>query len=102
MADYLVDTDVLIQAIRLKQGRRELLRDLVANGSSLGCSVVTVAELYAGMRDHEKQRSEAFVAEFDLFDVNLEIARLAGSLRNRWAGQGHSLALPDMFTAATA
>lgn len=90
MADYLVDTDVLIQAIRLKQGRRELSRNLVANGASLGCSVVTVAELYAGMRAHEKQRTEAFVAEFDLFDVNLEIARLAGSLRNRWAEKGHT------------
>lgn len=102
MADFLIDTDILIQAIRRKQGRWELLHDLVASGGTLACSVVTLAELYAGMRAHEKERTDELIAEFDQFEVSREIARYAGLLKNEWAQKGYALTLPDMFIAATA
>jgi predicted nucleic acid-binding protein len=102
MSDFLVDSDILIQAFRRKQGRWELLRDLVSGGATLACSVVTLAELYAGMRPHERERTEELLAEFDHYEVTREIARYAGSLKNEWTQKGHLLTLPDMFIAATA
>ena len=54
MPGYLIDTNILIDALRRKRGRWELLTGLVFAEGSLGCSAVTVAELFAGMKEHEK------------------------------------------------
>lgn len=102
MAVYLIDTDVLIDAIRQKKERWDLLRRLVAGGGSLACSVVTIGELYAGMRAHEKARTEELLAEFQRYEVTSEIARYAGLLKNDWSAQGYTFSLPDMMIAATA
>ena len=99
---HLIDTNILINAIRQKKGRLELLRDLVENGGALGCSVVTVGEIYAGMRSHEKTRTEDLLRGFEEFEVTGEIARQAGTLKNQAAAGGFILALPDMIIGATA
>ena len=82
MASYLVDTNILVRAIRRRRQKWELLGGLVAAGASLGCSVITLGEVYAGMRPHEKQRTEGLFAELDLYDVTGEIARYTGLLKN--------------------
>jgi predicted nucleic acid-binding protein len=56
MNSCLIDTNVLILAIRRRQGTWELLRGLVAGGAALACSVIKLGEVYAGMRPHEKKR----------------------------------------------
>ena len=45
MPGYLIDTNILIDALRRKRGRWELLSGLVFTDGSLGCSAVTRAEL---------------------------------------------------------
>ena len=99
-AFYLVDTNVLVQAIRMKKGRWEFLEGLVQAGGSLACSVLTEGELYAGMKPHEKVLTEALLDGFERYAVTEEIARYAGLLKNEWAakgvhvradGHGHSL-----------
>jgi predicted nucleic acid-binding protein len=102
MAVYLVDTNILIDAIRQKKKRWELLQGLLFAGGSLTCSVITVAELYAGMRAHEKTQTEKLLFEFHQYEVTAEIARYAGLLKNDWAAQGYTFSLPDMMIAATA
>ena len=102
MAVYLIDTNVLIDAIRRKKERWEFLERLVAAGGLLACSVVTVAELYAGMRPHEKPGTEQLLAEFQHDDITTGIARLAGTLKNEWGMRGYNFTLPDMLIAATA
>jgi predicted nucleic acid-binding protein len=62
---YLVDTNLRVQAIRQKKGRWEFLESLVQAGGSLACSVLTVGELYAGMRLHEKARTEEWAHAAD-------------------------------------
>ena len=54
MAIYLVDTSVIIDALNQKRGRWQLLGSLVKAGDTLAVSVVTVMEIYAGMRPHAK------------------------------------------------
>lgn len=102
MPDYLIDTNVLIDAIRQKRERRDLLRSLVAGGSLLGCSVITIGEIYAGMRPHERVGTERLLAEFHHYEITSPLAQRAGMLKNEWAARGRTLTLADMLIAATA
>ena len=102
MPDYLLDTNVLVHAIRRKKDRWELLEQLVRGGGNLGCSVITLGEIYAGMRPHEEDRTEELLAQFEHYAVTAEIARAAGALKNEWATKGFVFTLPDMLIAATA
>ncbi len=101
-ASYLVDTNILIHAIRQKKGRWELLQGLVEAGGSLACSVLTVGELYAGMKPHERARTEELLDGFERHEVTEEIARYAGLLKNEWTLKGFTFTLVDMMIAATA
>lgn len=101
-ASYLIDTNILINAIRQKRGRWEFLEGLVHAGGSLACSVLTVGELYAGMKAHEKTRTEELLDGFERYEVTEEIAQYAGLLKNEWHAKGFTFTLVDMTIAATA
>jgi len=102
MAVYLLDTSVVIDALNRKRGPWQLLESLAQSGDSLACSVVTVLEIYAGMRPPESQRTQAFLDRLDHYDVDRELARYAGLLKNEWAKRGRALAATDVLIAATA
>jgi predicted nucleic acid-binding protein len=102
MHAYLVDTNILVELIRAKDGWRELLESLLLAGGDLACSAIALAELHAGMRPHERDRTEALLNEFRHLDVTPPIARLGGSLKAEWAARGFKLTLSDAMIAATA
>lgn len=87
-AELLVDTDVLVDHLRG-------VRRLVADGSSLGISVVSRCELFAG-RD-EPERLRRFLSPMVELPIDAPIAELAG-LTRRETG----IATPDALIAATA
>ena len=60
MSGFLVDTDVLIDALNGKVGAAAFLRRLLLEDNTLGCCAVNIAEVFAGTRPSE----EAAVAEF--------------------------------------
>lgn len=102
MAVYLADTSVLIDAINRKRGRWELLRTLVEGGDTLACSAITVTEIYAGMRPHESAATRSLLEAMELYEVDWELARYAGLLKNEWGRRGQTLSVPDVLIAATA
>ena len=102
MAIYLLDTSVIIDALNRKRGRRELLASLVASGEALGCSAITVTEIYAGMRPYEASATESFLDTLEHYDIDRELARYAGLLKNEWARKGRTLSTTDVLIAATA
>ncbi len=102
MTVYLPDTNVLVDALNGKQGRRELLRDFVLRGHRLACCEITLAEVYAGMRPHEAARTDAFLDSLAWYETSRTIARRAGRLRFEYARKGVTLSLSDMLIAATA
>lgn len=101
-SEFLVDTNVLIQIIRGKNPARAWLETLVAGGASLSLSVMTVAEIVAGMRPHEGARTEHLLSGFQTLAVTESIARSAGALRNEWRQKGFQFGMVDMTIAATA
>jgi predicted nucleic acid-binding protein len=98
----LLDTSVLIDALRLRHGRRELLAELAQAGHTLATTALNVAEVYAGMRPDEAQRTEAFLIALDCYDLTGTSGRRAGTLKQQWAKKGRTLALADMIVAAIA
>lgn len=102
MSTYLLDTSVLIDALRGVRGRAEELAHLVEDGHLLACSVMTVAEIYAGMRPRERTVTVALLDSLETYDVTRKIAERAGLLRRTWAARGKTLALVDLLIASTA
>src|SRR5882724_1312045 len=102
MAIFLLDTTVIIDAIKGKGGRDQLLDDLLAQRNLLACCSINVTEVYAGMRPHEAQVTEALMRSLKFYEVTWDIARKAGELKNEWAKKGFTLFLPDVTIAAVA
>ncbi|MFZ0137289.1 MAG: type II toxin-antitoxin system VapC family toxin [Candidatus Sulfotelmatobacter sp.] len=98
----LLDTSVLIDALRLRHGRRELLAQLVQAGHTLATTALNVAEVYAGMRPDEAQRTEPLLGVLDCYELTGTSGRRAGALKQQWARKGRTLALADMIVAAIA
>jgi predicted nucleic acid-binding protein len=102
MAIYLLDTSVIIDALNQKQGRWQFLASLVGGGDTLACSVVTLTEIYAGVRPNELALTEQFLDGLEHYPLDSHLARDAGLLKNEWAKQGRTLGVVDLIIAATA
>jgi predicted nucleic acid-binding protein len=94
----LLDTDVLVEYLR---GRPRAIKYLESLTSDLYISVVSVAELFAGVKGDEEERSlEQFLLAFAVLPVTEKVARLGGLYRRDF-GPSHGTDLADALIAAT-
>ena len=100
--NLLLDTSVLIDVLRAKKRRRDLLASLVRANHDLATTIFNVAELYAGMRPGEESATETLLTTLPCFDLTPAAARLAGKLKFDFARKGRTLALADTLIAAIA
>jgi predicted nucleic acid-binding protein len=98
----LLDSSVIIDALRDRRDRRELLRVLVEEGHELVCCAINVAEVYAGMRPQEGAATAELIDSLEYVDISREAARDAGELRLEWRREGKTLSLPDAIIAGLA
>jgi len=98
----LLDTSVIIDALRYRRGRREFLEQRSQAGDILACCVISVAEVYAGMMPSEAEATEEFFQGLECIEITEEIARKAGGLKYEWARKGRTLDIPDAIIAALA
>lgn len=95
----LLDTDVLIEYLR---GRPEAIEYVEGLTSDLYVSVISVAELFAGVRGDEEERSlKQFLLAFTVLPVTERVARLGGLYRRDYR-PSHGTGLADALIAATA
>lgn len=95
----LVDTDVVIDYLRDQADAVAYLESL-AEPSLL--SAVTVAELYAGVREGEERAAlNAFLTAFEIIPVDSAIATQGGLYRRDY-GKSHNVGLADALIAASA
>lgn len=102
MANYLLDTNVVILALRGVPQALNFLDTLNQTQEQSYISVVTRTEILAGMRPHEEERTMILLESLASILVNEVIADQAGRLIYQYARQGVQLSLPDAQIAATA
>jgi predicted nucleic acid-binding protein len=94
----LIDTDVLIDYLRGKPQAIQYLENLT---EFLLVSSITIAELYAGVREGKERKAlDEFVRAFEVVPVNDEIA-VKGGLYRRDYFKSHNVGLADAIIAAT-
>lgn len=98
----LLDTTVLIDVLRNRAHRRDVLVDLVEQGHTLATSAINVAEVYAGMRPHEATETDRLLRSIESYPTTAAVARHAGMLKFAYSQKGKTLSLSDMIVAATA
>lgn len=100
----LVDTCVLIDHLRGHEPARAWLSDMVAcQGVQLAYSVITLAELMAGLTAGGDQASaiENLLSIMKPVSIDEAIAKRAASYMRQWR-RSHGLAMADALIAATA
>ena len=98
MSKFLIDTDVLIDFLRGKDGALDLLKSFPDDSISC-CSVVTVGELFAGMLGSEKEKTVELIDSLEIIPIDRGIAELAGKIKKDT--KSHKIELDDCFIAAT-
>lgn len=99
MAFILLDTDILINLLRGMEEARLYLQRVVAE-NTVGCSVITVAEIYAGMQAHEKEKTDLLLDGLEIIEVTRAITEKAGLYKA--AVDGRVLEMNYCIIAATA
>ena len=101
MADYLLDSNILILHLRERPEITALLTRWGKEGT-LYISVATRTEIVAGMRPHEEERTLELLDSLENLPVDEAIADRAGRLIYQYARQGIQLSFADALIAATA
>lgn len=99
MSKVLLDTDVLIDVLRGREKARVFLRT-VTHDAVPCCSVISVAELWAGMYPAEQEATFTLIDALLVIPVSREIAELGGKFKRDIKSQ--KLELADCLIAATA
>ena len=101
MCSYLLDTNVLIQALRHNLSVLDWL-DATRPTYYLYISAVSRTEVFAGMHPHEEQMTEELLASLISLPVTASIADRAGRMIYTHARKGFQVSFPDALIAATA
>lgn len=101
MAEYLLDTSVLVRCLRGVDTSIELTRTLSEQGD-LYVSALSLLEVLAEANAREEKRTLEFLAPFLHVALNDEIAERAARLARPGAPNQAVLNLPEAIVAATA
>lgn len=94
----LLDTTVVLDALRGRRGRRALLSSVVRSEGELYLSAMTVAEIYIAVRPNEEADTRRFLSSLHQLSVTPQIAQRAGRLKARHP----DISMTDLLLAATA
>lgn len=98
----LLDTSVLIDVLRRRKSRRELLGRLTEEGHQLTTTALNVVEVYMGMRTGEEEETGLLFNSLECYELDAYSAKEAGLLKNTWAKKGKTISLQDAIVAAIA
>jgi predicted nucleic acid-binding protein len=101
MADFLLDSDVVIWHLRGRGAIVELVLALARRGR-IGLSAITRAEILLGMRESERVLTLRFLDSCETLPVVAATADRAGEIARGFRSQGITLSLPDALIGATA
>ena len=97
---FFLDTSVLIDVLRSRRNRRQMLGDFVRHGHTLATSALNIAEVFAGMRPEEEANTRRFLDALECHEISRAAGEVAGRLNREWASRGRTLTLADTLVAA--
>lgn len=101
MAIHLLDTDILIDFLRGRKEARLFLRQYEAAPEPPVISVVSVTELWAGMRQGEESATGVLLSALRKIPLTEGIALTAGNMLRTYR-RSHGTELGDALIASTA
>jgi len=102
VANYLLDTTVIIDCLRGRKETVDFLAEIASEGSVVGCCAINITEIYAGMRENERQVTKRFLDSLEYYEATRNIAEQAGEYKRQYAEKGITLSLSDVIIAAVA
>ena len=97
---FLLDTNVLILAIKAEEPERSFLEKII-NKKQLYLSTISIAEFLTRSSSEEKERLEELIVNFPVLNVDLETAKLAAEYRKE-SLKLKRIQMLDCFLAAQA
>ena len=100
MKPLLLDTNVIVDALRKRNERHLVVDHLLDQGQPLASCPTTLTEIYAGMRPSEEKPTRAFMKSLLFLAITEDIAEQAGRLKAQYAKRGRTLSFQDASIAA--
>jgi predicted nucleic acid-binding protein len=100
MKPLLLDTNVIVDALRKRNERHLLVDHLLDQGQPLASCPITLTEIYAGMRPNEEKPTRAFMKSLLFLAITEDIAEQAGHLKAQYARRGRAISFQDASIAA--
>ena len=101
MSRYLLDSDVIIWHLRGRKEITEMFKDLQRSGLP-ACSAISVLEVQLGVKTKEEEgKTSSFLESLKVFDVSMDIAKIAARLIREYKAKGVTIDIPDSIIAST-
>jgi len=101
MSKYLLDSDIIIWHLRGRKEITEMLKDLQRSGLP-ACSAISVLEVQLGVKTKDEEgKTNRFLESLKVFDVNMDIAKIAAQLIREYKAKGVTMDIPDSIIAST-
>lgn len=101
MQKIIIDTDIAIDYLRGLKYAKKLINELWYNGMAY-LSILSVYELYAGMKEKEREDTDNFIKACDIGVIDYAIAQKGADLFQKYRKTGISLTTVDCLIAASA
>ena len=101
MSNYLLDSDIIIWHLRGRKEITDMLKDLQRSGLP-ACSAISVLEVQLGVKTKDEEgKTNRFLESLKVFDVNMDIAKIAARLIREYKTKGVTIDIPDSIIAST-
>jgi len=101
MSKYLLDSDTIIWHLRGRKEITEMLKDLQRSGLP-ACSTISVLEVQLGVKTKDEEgKTNRFFESLKVFDVDMDIAKIAAQLIREYKTKGVTMDIPDSIIAST-
>jgi len=97
---FLIDSDVIIWALRGQKETLELLRTLQSAGIP-ACSPISIIEVKLGAKSGEEKKTNVFLDSLEVYPVDRQVADKASERITECRRKGTTLGIPDAIIAAT-
>jgi predicted nucleic acid-binding protein len=102
MAQYLLDTNVIVEFSKGRGAAFTLVNHLIEDGEQLGTCAIVVAEFLSGVAASDRPIWRQFFDNMDYWPIDLDVAVQAAESRYTFARQGIQLSTADALIAAVA